>query len=138
MIGKSVIAHSNVLFGVALLENAFDRTFELDVVPAEEIETTEPKLLKKAKAAMGRLYFDTCDILIVRAIGKNYTGAGMDPNVVGRCVNPKLSLGIESQRLGILDLSTESHGNATGMGRADFAPKRFYEKVNGQFCLNSK
>ncbi|MBR2531612.1 MAG: DUF2088 domain-containing protein [Lachnospiraceae bacterium] len=129
-IGKSVIAHSNVLFGVALLENAFDKTFELDVVPAEEIETTEPKLLKKAKAAMGRLYFDSCDILIVRAIGKNYTGAGMDPNVVGRCVNPKLSLGIESQRLGILDLSTESHGNATGMGRADFAPRRFYEKVS--------
>ena len=129
-IGKSVIKNTNVICGVALCENAFDKTFKLSVIPAEKIEEEEPKLLKEAKAAMGRIYFDDCDILIVRAIGKNYTGAGMDPNVVGRCVNPKLKMGITSQRLGILDISDESHGNATGMGRADFAPKRFFEKVS--------
>ena len=129
-IGRSVIKNANVICGVALLENAFDKTFKLSVIPSEKIAEEEPKLLKEAKAAMGRLYFDDCDILIVRAIGKNYTGAGMDPNVVGRCVNPKLKMGISSQRLGILDISDESHGNATGMGRADFAPKRFYEKVS--------
>ena len=129
-IGKSVIRNANVLFGTALLENAFDKTFKLEVIASEDIEKREPELLKEAKAAMGRLYFDDCDILVVRAIGKNYTGAGMDPNVVGRCVNPKLKMGIESQRLCILDLSDESHGNATGMGRADFAPKRFFDKIS--------
>ena len=79
---------------------------------------------------MSRIWFDSCDVLIVREIGKNYTGAGMDPNIVGRCVNPKLKMGIESQMIGILDLTDESHGNATGMGRADFAPKRFFEKIS--------
>ena len=54
----------------------------------------------------------------------------MDPNIVGRCVNPKLKMGIESKRIGILDLSDESHGNATGMGRADFAPRRFFDKLS--------
>ncbi|MCJ7855953.1 DUF362 domain-containing protein [Lachnospiraceae bacterium NSJ-143] len=125
-----VIKHANVVMGVALLENAFDKTFDVAVLSGDEIPVEEPKLLVKAKAAMSRIWFDSCDVLIVREIGKNYTGAGMDPNIVGRCVNPKLKMGIESQMIGILDLTDESHGNATGMGRADFAPKRFFEKIS--------
>ncbi len=127
---KEVIKKTNIVMGVALLENALDKTFDVQVLTGDEIPVKEPELLKKAKAAMSRLMYDSCDTLIVRAIGKNYTGAGMDPNVVGRCANPKLEMGIESQRLGILDLSDESHGNATGMGRADIAPMRFYKKVS--------
>ena len=125
-----VIKHANVIMGVALLENSFDKTFYIEVMPGTEIPKREPDLLKMAKAAMGRIWIDECDTLIVREIGKNYTGAGMDPNIVGRCVNPKIKMGIEAQRIGILDLTPESHGNATGMGRADFAPKRFYDKVS--------
>lgn len=125
-----VIKHANVVIGVALLENAFDKTFEIDVIPGSKIPEEEPKLLERAKKAMSRIWFDSCDVLIVREIGKNYTGAGMDPNIVGRCVNPKLKMGIESQMIGIFDLTEESHGNATGMGRADFAPKSFADKVS--------
>ena len=33
---------------------------------------------------MGRLPFDQIDVLIVGELGKNYSGAGMDPNVIGR------------------------------------------------------
>lgn len=125
-----VIKHANVVIGVALLENSFDKTFEIDVIPGSKIPEEEPKLLERAKKAMSRIWFDSCDVLIVREIGKNYTGAGMDPNIVGRCVNPKLKMGIESQMIGIFDLTEESHGNATGMGRADFAPKSFADKVS--------
>ena len=128
--GKEVIQKANVIFGVALLENAFDKTFQVSVIPGEAIPTEEPKLLQQAKDAMGRLYFDDCDVLIVKMLGKNFTGAGMDPNIVGRCVNPKLKMGINAQRIGILDLSDESHGNATGMGRADLAPMRFFHKIS--------
>ncbi len=125
-----VIKHANVIMGVALIENSFDKTFDISVMPGMRIPEEEPELLKKAKANMGRIWFDSCDILIVKALGKNFTGAGMDPNIVGRCVNPKLKMGIDAQRIGILDLSDESHGNATGMGRADIAPKRFFDKVS--------
>lgn len=125
-----VIKHANVVIGVAFLENSFDKTFEIDVIPGSKIPEEEPKLLERAKKAMSRIWFDSCDVLIVREIGKNYTGAGMDPNIVGRCVNPKLKMGIESQMIGIFDLTEESHGNATGMGRADFAPKSFADKVS--------
>ncbi|MCD8037168.1 MAG: DUF362 domain-containing protein [Clostridiales bacterium] len=125
-----VIKHANVIIGVALIENSFDKTFDVTVMPGMKIPEIEPELLKKAKANMGRIWFDSCDILIVRELGKNYTGAGMDPNIVGRCVNPKLKMGIEAQRIGILDLTEESHGNATGMGRADIAPRRFFDKIS--------
>ena len=130
LIGNEVIKRANVIMGIGLLENAFDKTYDLAVLPAEKIPEEEPKLLLQAKAAMGKLYFDSCDVLIVRKLGKNYSGAGMDPNVTGRCANPKLHKGIDSQRLGILDLTEESHGNATGMGRADLTTHRFFEKIS--------
>ncbi|MDD5922916.1 MAG: DUF362 domain-containing protein [Eubacteriales bacterium] len=132
-IGKNarvVIENANVVIGVALLENSFDKTFYVEAMPGKEIPEREPELLTKAKAQMGRIWFPSCDTLIVRELGKNYTGAGMDPNIVGRCVNEKLKMGIEAQRIGIFDLTDESHGNATGMGRADFCTDRFFKKVS--------
>ncbi len=33
---------------------------------------------------MGRLPFEQLDLLVIGEIGKNYSGAGIDPNVVGR------------------------------------------------------
>ena len=128
--GRAIIDKANVVLGVALLENAYEKTFRIAAMPGPAIPREEPGLLKEAKAAMGKLPFDTCDVLIVQCLGKDYSGAGMDPNVTGRCVNPKLRMGIEAQRVGILDLSDASHGNATGMGRADLAPRRFYEKID--------
>jgi Uncharacterized conserved protein (DUF2088). len=129
-IGNEILRRANVILGVALLENAYEKTFKVAVLPAECIAEEEPKLLLEAKKAMGRLWFDACDVLIVRELGKNYSGAGMDPHITGRCANPKLRMGITSQRIGILDISPESHGNATGMGRADLAPMRFFKKVS--------
>ncbi len=130
LIGNEVLKQANVIMGIGLLENAFDKTYDVAIVPAERIPEEESKLLLQAKAAMGKLYLNSCDVLIVRELGKNYSGAGMDPNVTGRCANPKLHKGIDSQRLGILDLTEESHGNATGMGRADLATRRFFDKIS--------
>ena len=129
-LGKAMLHHANIILGVALVENAYEKTCRVAVLPAERIEAEEPGLLLEAKAAMGRLWFDACDVLIVRELGKNYSGAGMDPHITGRCANPKLKMGIDAQRIGVLDISPESHGNATGMGRADLAPRRFFNKVS--------
>ncbi len=128
--GREVIKYANVVMGVALIENAFDKTNGVFVMPGEEIPLKEPEILQKAKKSMGRIWFDSCDVLIVEEIGKNFTGAGMDPNVVGRCVNTKLKMGIDAQRIGIFGLSAESHGNATGMGRADLATRKFFEQLS--------
>ncbi len=130
LIGREIIARANVIMGVALIENSFDKTCDVAVLEAEKIPEEEPRLLARAKGEMGRLWLPSCDVLIVRTIGKNFSGAGMDPHVTGRCANPKLRMGIDAQRIGILDLSDESHGNATGMGRADLATRRFFHKIS--------
>ncbi len=126
-IGSEIIKKANIIVGIGLLENAFDKTFKIAVLQPEEIPVKEPELLNEAKAAMGKIFIDACDVLILEKIGKNYSGGGMDPNVVGRS---RLPIGIKSERMGIFELSKESHGNATGMGRADVATMRFFNQIS--------
>ena len=129
LIGTEVIHKANVIMGVALVENAFDKTLDVAVMPGEEIPQREPALLTRAKEAMGHLHLPECDILVVQQIGKEFSGSGADPNVVGRG-NPKLNVGIKAQRLVVCDLSDASHGNATGMGKFELGTRRFFNKID--------
>jgi len=127
LIGSEMVKKRNVIMGVGLMENAFDRTYKLAFLPGERIPDEEPALLEEAKAAMGRIFLDACDVLVLQKIGKNYSGGGMDPNVVGRS---RLPIGIRSERMAIFGLSEESHGNATGMGRADVGTRKFFDQIS--------
>lgn len=126
-IGSEMVKRRNVILGVGLMENAFDKTYKVAFVPGERIPDEEPALLEEAKATMGKIFLDSCDVLVLQQIGKNFSGGGMDPNVVGRS---HLPIGIRSERMAIFDLSKESHGNATGMGRADVSTMKFFHKVS--------
>jgi hypothetical protein len=81
---------------------------------------------------MGRLPFYQIDVLVVGEIGKNYSGAGMDPNVIGRLMvetQPDFEKPLVT-RLAILDVSDESHGNIVGVGFADLATQRIVDKMD--------
>ena len=95
-------------------------------VEPETIFDVEPQLLDRARALMGRLPFDQIDVLIVGELGKNYSGAGMDPNVIGRLMvetQPDFDRPVVT-RLAVLDVSDESHGNIVGVGFADLTTER--------------
>ncbi len=126
-IGSEIIKKAKVVMGIGLMENAFDKTYKIAFLQPEEIADKEPELLNEAKAAMGKIFLDACDVLILEKIGKNYSGGGMDPNVVGRS---RLPIGIKSERMGIFGLSEESHGNTTGMGRADVGTMKFFKQIS--------
>ena len=79
---------------------------------------------------MPRILFDSCDVLIVDEIGKNISGDGMDPNISGRFPTPYATGGIDAQRVVVLDLTKESHGNACGIGLADVTCMRLFEKFD--------
>lgn len=130
LFGNAILAHSNILFGVALLETAYDETCRVVVLTSEEIPEKEPFLLLEAKALMPKIMFESIDVLIVDKIGKNFSGDGMDPNITGTFVTPYASGGVKSQKVAVLDLSDESHGNAVGMGAADFTTRRLFEKAD--------
>jgi len=124
--GKVVLEKTPFLASLAILENAHEQTAHLEVVERDRVFEREPGLLEQARGLMGRLPFDQLDLLVIGEIGKNYSGAGIDPNVVGRLLiegepdfeKPKIT------RICALELSPESHGNGTGVGIADLTTDR--------------
>ncbi len=127
---RLVLERAPVALGVAVVENSLDQTYRIEVVPAAEIEDTDRRLLREARALLPNIPFDPLDILIVDRIGKNYSGTGMDPNVIGmhRRIGgpPEREIG----RIVALDLSDESHGNANGVGMADIITERLRDKID--------
>jgi len=129
---KVILEKTKFLGGLAVLENAQEKTARLEFVSKAKLMEVEPKLLEEARGLMGRLPFKALDLLIVGEIGKNYSGAGIDPNVVGRLLIegendfefPKII------RMCALDLSPESHGNGTGVGIADLTTDRLLQKID--------
>jgi hypothetical protein len=129
---KVVLEKTPFAAGLAILENAQEQTARLQVVDRDEVLAAEPGLLEEARRLMGRLPFDRLDLLVIGEIGKNYSGAGIDPNVVGRLLiegepdfdKPKIT------RICCLDLSPESHGNGTGVGIADLTTDRLLAAID--------
>lgn len=128
--GKAIIKYAPVIAGLALLENAYDKTREIIGLTPEEIITEEPKILPRAKSYMARILFDSCDVLIVDRIGKNISGDGMDPNISGRFPTPYATGGIDAQRVAVLGLTEETHGNGCGVGLADFTTQRLFKEFD--------
>ena len=130
LFGKVILRKSNVLFGIALVENAHEETCAIRTMTPEEIIKDEPDILLYSKSMMPKIPFAETDVLIVGKIGKNYSGDGMDPHVTGTFVTPYASGGINAQKVVVLDLAEESHGNGVGMGNADVINRRVFEKTD--------
>ena len=124
------IARAPVLAGIALVENAFDRPCRVEVVAPSRFYDTDHALLAVAREKMPRIPVDEADLLIVDEMGKNVSGTGMDPNIVGMWRR----FGGERQpnyaRLAVLSLTPQSHGNGTGVGLADFTTQRLVDAID--------
>ena len=130
LFGKAILKHAPILFGVGILENAFDHTASIHALTPEEIITKEPLLLKEAFKLMPSIGIPECDVLIVDEIGKNISGCGMDPNISGVFATPGMTGGIQAKRRCILSLTEETHGNGYGMGAADAVTDRLYKQLD--------
>jgi len=121
----------NFLFGVGLIEDAYDDTAFVEAVLASNLIAREKELQAMAKSHMPRLYFDDIDVLIVEKLGKEISGAGMDPNITGR--NCRGVTGFDKPRVEkivVLDLTDMTHGNATGLGAADVITKQLFDRID--------
>ena len=130
--GEKVFASGKVLFGVGIVENAYEETAMVEAIPPERVAEREAELLRESANLMPRLPVSDIDVLFVDELGKNFSGTGMDTNVVGRF----RILGVEepespsAKYLIVGDVSEASHGNALGIGLADFTTRRLFEKVD--------
>jgi len=128
--GSLLIAKSKVTFGLGMIENAYDQTHSIIAIPAERLIEEEPKLLILAKSLMPSLPVNQLDVLVIDEIGKDISGDGMDPNITGRYPTPYAHGGPEVAKMALLDLTERSHGNANGIGTADFVTRRLVEKMD--------
>jgi hypothetical protein len=133
-VGRTLMAAAPIAFGLGLVENAYDETALVEGVAPEAFETREEQLLVQARRLLARLPLKKADLLIVDEIGKNLSGSGMDTNIVGRKrafrTQPSPE-GMPSMRLiYVRGLSAKTHGNASGIGLADFTSTRLVEQMN--------
>lgn len=126
----ATLEHTKIMFGVGLVENAYDETAIIRVMTKEQIPVEEPALLDIAKENMSRILIDEVDVLIIDYIGKDISGEGMDPNVSGRWIVPGIIGGINAKRIGILDITDATLGNVVGLGMSDVCSKRVVEKMS--------
>jgi hypothetical protein len=131
-VAAQIFRSGHVLFGLAVVENAYDAPMLVRALPAEEIMAEEPELLELAKANMPRLPRDDIDVLIIDRMGKDISGVGIDPNIIGRMyirgvaepARPRI------KAIAVADLTAASHGNAVGVGLADVITQRLFDKID--------
>jgi len=126
---KHLLEKINFLFGVGLVEDAYDNTAIVEAIPANQLFEKEAELQSKAKQLMGKICFDQIDVLVVDEIGKEISGGGCDPNITGNRNEP----GFEKpdvSKLVLLDLTDKTKGNATGFAAADVITKKLFDKID--------
>lgn len=128
--GRTILENFPVLGGIAVIENAYDDTYMIKGLTPQEIIDKEPGLKEISYKTIARLLFEKCDVLVVDKIGKNISGDGMDPNISGRFVLPQYcSGGIQAEKVVILDITDETHGNAQGIGLAEVTTRRLVNRM---------
>jgi Lactate racemase N-terminal domain len=132
-VGRIIRQKSPIAFGLAAVENGYEQTALIDAALPADFEPVEEKLLVKAKEWLARLPFDQADLLVIDQIGKEISGAGMDTNVVGR----KRALRTDSiegqpdmRYIFVRGLSGHTHGNAAGLGYANFTTTRLVRSMS--------
>jgi hypothetical protein len=150
-----VLSKVSVLLGMAIIENAYGNVADIRAIKSEEIIKAEPKLKKESSKLMAKLPFKDIDLLIIDEMGKDISGTGMDINIIGRQQKSMqmpnqsshpggqyrsgghdsgqiLNDDIRIARIFVRDLTPKSHGNACGIGLADFTTRRFVDKIDSQ------
>jgi hypothetical protein len=131
--GERLLEGLPALCGIALVEDQREGTALLEVLRPDEFFTREPHILARAYELLPRLPFEQLDVLIVDQLGKDVSGTGMDTNVIGRSsfwgggerpTRPRIT------RIVVRGLTEATHGNACGIGMADFTTARCAAQVD--------
>jgi hypothetical protein len=127
-----IIRQSKIIFGLGIVENACDETLVIRAIRPDRLEAEEARLLEICRQNMPRLPVQQLELLIVDEMGKEISGTGMDTGIIGRRLirhepepeSPDIA------KIVVTDLTESSHGNALGVGLADFITRRLYQKID--------
>jgi hypothetical protein len=140
-VAHEVLARCPILAGLAIVENGYDETACIEAVRPEDFESREKSLLMLARRWMPRLPFDQSDLLLIDQIGKDISGTGLDTNIVGRKFGIHEAGAKRNSKIkyiAIRGLTPATHGNATGLGLAEFCLSRVLQQRNDEITrINS-
>lgn len=134
-VAREVLAQCRIVAGLAIVENSYDETAQLEAIAPGDFEEREKQLLVLAKKWMPKLPFDQADILVLDEIGKDISGSGMDTNVVGRKYYDHQAAEGETPRIRnivVRGLTPATHGNASGIGMAEFCRTQLVEEMDAR------
>ena len=131
-VGGFLLKRLSVAFGLAVTENWRHEMDSIEAVLPDDILAAEKRILARVKAGSVKLPVKKADALIIDMIGKDISGTGMDTKVVGRIrvfgqpepEYPKIG------RIAVLGLTEGSHGNAIGIGLADYTTKSVFDEID--------
>lgn len=137
--GQCILDSGKLIGGMALLEDGLDQMAEIHVVRPYDIIADESRLLEKHRGYIPSLPVEAIDLLVVNEIGKNFSGTGMDTNVIGyRGIRGAEDLTAPVIcRIAALGLSEESKGNAIGVGLADFITRQLRHAIDEKKTLTN-
>lgn len=130
----ALLPEINFLFGLGLVEDGYENTAIIEAITGDRLQQREVELQAEAKQLMARLPFPEIDVLIIERIGKDISGAGMDPNVIGR--GSRASFGFTEPaitKIVALDLTAKTNGNACGIGLADVTTAHLFNQIDWEY-----
>lgn len=130
LVGRFLLERLPVVCAVGVVEDAFEHLGIVEVLEPAVIPDRERELLKIASAWLPRLPCRNVDLLIVRTMGKDVSGTGMDTNVTGRFYRPREDAALKPRILVVLGLTEQTNGNAAGIGMADVTTREAVERID--------
>jgi Domain of unknown function (DUF362) len=131
-VAQVVFAHVKMVAAVGIVEDGLHHLARVEAIAPAAIADREAALLGEARALMPALPFPRIDVLVIDAMGKDISGAGMDTNIIGRGVDgrPFATRRSDVGAIWVRSLTPASHGNAIGIGLADVASKSLVDSID--------
>ena len=129
----AILRSKPVLGGLGVIEGPTGQIDQLTWVAADQMLEKEPELFTKACDLAPEIPLPHANLLVIDWMGKNISGCGMDPFVIGRqdYLNVHESYAnFGADRIYVRDLTDESLGNADGIGMADATSERLVSRLD--------
>jgi hypothetical protein len=129
---EEIRSRAPLAWGLALVEDGTGCLAGVTAAEPAEFGSVDRRLLATAREFSPGLGFSNLDALVLIQMGKEISGAGMDPDVIGRHRRRGDPLPPGSPWIGVLRLGQASGGNAIGVGMADLVSARLTGAMDRQ------
>jgi hypothetical protein len=117
-----LLKKGKILGGIGIVESFKGEPVVIEVLSAKNLVKEEKRLFSISKKLLLKLPFYPVDIFVVREMGKDISGTGLDTNVIG--MERRKGQGKRIKCVVVLNITPDSFGNLYGLGFADIITEK--------------